>query len=234
MVQCPLSCLLDLWNCMLDRRQAEITVMQFRGHSLPVRQSIRVSWDFLACPILLANFRPCDFLSWLPLECVTSFRCITLEWHFWPGWRSKYHNITGWLERDLTLCYAFDQLIFDINRSWLQMGHVKSQSCAVPLRWTTNCWTDSPGPWEIEAKDDLWTIGFDFCVANASSMSMSLFDSSEKNLGYVFLIDVWTASSVQLYHWMLVCAGGMFVIRTNTSPSILNLRNCCDVIPEWS
>ena len=54
---------LDLWNRMFNRHQAEITVMQFRGHSLPVRQSMRVSWDFLACLILLANFRPRDFLS---------------------------------------------------------------------------------------------------------------------------------------------------------------------------
>ena len=70
---------LDLWNRMFNRHQAEITVMQFRGHSLPVRQSMRVSWDFLACPILSANFHPRDFLSWLPLECVTSFRFITLN-----------------------------------------------------------------------------------------------------------------------------------------------------------
>ena len=71
--------LLDLWNRMFNCHQAEITVMQFRGDSLPVRQSMRVSWDFLACPILLANFRPRDFLSKLPLEWVTSFRCITLN-----------------------------------------------------------------------------------------------------------------------------------------------------------
>ena len=31
---------LDLWNRMFDCHQAEITVMQFTGHSLPVRQSI--------------------------------------------------------------------------------------------------------------------------------------------------------------------------------------------------
>ena len=54
---------LDLWNRMFNRHQAEITVMQVRGHSLPVRQSMKVSWDFLACPILFANFRPRDFLS---------------------------------------------------------------------------------------------------------------------------------------------------------------------------
>ena len=34
---------LDLWNRMFNRHHAEITVMQFRGHSLPVRQSMRVS-----------------------------------------------------------------------------------------------------------------------------------------------------------------------------------------------
>ena len=31
---------------MFDRHQAEITVMQFRGHSLPVHQSMSVSWAF--------------------------------------------------------------------------------------------------------------------------------------------------------------------------------------------
>ena len=70
---------LDLWNRMFNRHQAEITVMLFRSHSLSVRQSMRVWWDFLTCPILLANFRPRDFFSELPLECVTSFRCITLN-----------------------------------------------------------------------------------------------------------------------------------------------------------
>ena len=62
-IQRPLDRPLDLWNRMFNRHQAEITVMQFRGHYLPVRQSMRVSWDFLACPILLANFRPRDSLS---------------------------------------------------------------------------------------------------------------------------------------------------------------------------
>ena len=62
-VQRPLDRPLDLWNRMFNRHQAEITVMQFRGHSLPVRQSMRVSWDFLARPISSANFRPRDFLS---------------------------------------------------------------------------------------------------------------------------------------------------------------------------
>ena len=38
--------LLDLWNSMFNRHQAEITVMQFRGHSLPVCQSMSVPWEF--------------------------------------------------------------------------------------------------------------------------------------------------------------------------------------------
>ena len=42
----PLSRLLDFWNRMLDRHQAEITVMQFIGHSLPVHQSMSVPWEF--------------------------------------------------------------------------------------------------------------------------------------------------------------------------------------------
>ena len=35
-----------LWNGMFDRHQAEITVMQFTGHSFPVHQSMTVPWDF--------------------------------------------------------------------------------------------------------------------------------------------------------------------------------------------
>ena len=31
---------LDFWNRMFNRHQAEITVMQFRGHSLPVHHSV--------------------------------------------------------------------------------------------------------------------------------------------------------------------------------------------------
>ena len=59
-----LSRQLDLWNRMFDRHQAEVTVMQFTGYSLPVHQSMSVSWEFfLPRPISSANFRPRDFLS---------------------------------------------------------------------------------------------------------------------------------------------------------------------------
>ena len=91
-VQRPLNNPLNLWNGMFDRHQAEITVMQFRGHSLPVHQSLSVSWDFLPCPISSTNFRLRDFFRLLAIGCVTSFRCITLEWHIWSGRRSKYNR----------------------------------------------------------------------------------------------------------------------------------------------
>ena len=88
---------LDLWNRMFNRHQVEITVMQFTGHSLPVHHSVVYHGIFfLARPISSANFRSSDFLSWLPLECVTFFRCITLNGIFGRVKRSK-HNIPRFL-----------------------------------------------------------------------------------------------------------------------------------------
>ena len=68
---------LDLWNGMIDRHRAEITVMQFTGHSLPVHHSMSVSWA-LPCPVSSAKSTHAISFDYWPLECVTSFRCITL------------------------------------------------------------------------------------------------------------------------------------------------------------
>ena len=38
---------LDLWNRMFNRHQAEITVMQFTGHSLPVHHSVVYHGNYL-------------------------------------------------------------------------------------------------------------------------------------------------------------------------------------------
>ena len=76
---------------------------------------------FLPRPISSANFRPRDFLSQLPLECVTSFRCITLEWHFSPGrkyntiamkWYSAFPKAPALLEpyHQIVLCHIQDTL----------------------------------------------------------------------------------------------------------------------------
>ena len=62
-VQHPLNHQLNLWNGMFDRHQAEITVMQFIGHSLPVYQSISVPWDFFTLTHFLSQARLRDFLS---------------------------------------------------------------------------------------------------------------------------------------------------------------------------
>ena len=49
-VQRPLDRPLDLWNRMFDRHQAEITVMQFTDHSLPVHHSVVAQWDLHLVP----------------------------------------------------------------------------------------------------------------------------------------------------------------------------------------
>ena len=46
---------LNLWDGMFDRHQAKITLMQFRGHPLPVDQSMSVSWDFYLVPFHQPN-----------------------------------------------------------------------------------------------------------------------------------------------------------------------------------
>ena len=54
-----------LWNGMFDRQRAEITVMQFTGHSLPGHQFVTVPWDFNPVPY-------CQPISPTPMEYATS------------------------------------------------------------------------------------------------------------------------------------------------------------------
>ena len=74
---------LNLWNGMFDRHQADITVMQFTCHSLPVHQSMTVPWDFNTVPYRQLS-------SPMPMDYATS---ASLERHVWPGRRSIYNNI---------------------------------------------------------------------------------------------------------------------------------------------
>ena len=71
-----------LWNGMFGRHQAEITVMQFRGHSLPVHQFVTVSWDFNPVPYCQPSSPAPMEYALLPL----------LEWHVWRGRRSIYNT----------------------------------------------------------------------------------------------------------------------------------------------
>ena len=83
---------LDLWNRMFNRHQAEITVMQFRGHSLPVHQSMSVLWEFFSSSHFISQFPPTRF------PFITAIRmCHLLPVHhlgmaFLPG--SKGQNTT--------------------------------------------------------------------------------------------------------------------------------------------
>ena len=83
---------LDLWNRMFNRHQAEITVMQFRGHSLPVHHSVVYHGNSFCSSHFISQFPPTRF----PL--ITAIRiCLFLPVHhlgmaFLAG--SKGQNIT--------------------------------------------------------------------------------------------------------------------------------------------
>ena len=85
---------LDLWNRMFDRHQVKITVMQFRGHSLPVRQSMRVSWDFFSLSHFVSQFPPTRFPLLTAIGMYHFLPVHHLEWHFGPGWRPKYNSMS--------------------------------------------------------------------------------------------------------------------------------------------
>ena len=80
-IQRPHDHPLDLWNRMFNRHQAEVTVMQFTGHSLPVHQFMSVPWEFFSSSHSISQFPPTRF----PL--ITAIRmCLLLpvhhlEWH---------------------------------------------------------------------------------------------------------------------------------------------------------
>ena len=93
-VQRPLDRPLNLWNRMFNRHQAEITVMQFRGHSLPVRQSMRVSWDFFSLSHFVSQFPPTRFPLLTAIGMCHFLPVPHFEWHFGPSWRSKYNKLT--------------------------------------------------------------------------------------------------------------------------------------------
>ena len=93
-VQRPLDRPLDLWNRMFNRHQAEITVIQFRGHSLPARQSMRISRDFFSLSHFVSQFPPTRFPLLTAIGMCHFLPVHHLEWHFGPGRWSKYYTFT--------------------------------------------------------------------------------------------------------------------------------------------
>ena len=85
MVQRPL----DLWNRMFDRHQAEITVMQFTGNSLPVHQFVSVPWEFFSSSHFISQYPPTRFLLLTAIGMCHFFPVHHLEWHFGPGQKVK-------------------------------------------------------------------------------------------------------------------------------------------------
>ena len=80
---------LDLWNRMFDRHQAEITVMQFTGHSLPVHQSMSVPWEFFSSSYFISQFPPTRFPLLTAIGMCHFLPMHHLEWHFGPGQKVK-------------------------------------------------------------------------------------------------------------------------------------------------
>ena len=132
-VQRPLSRLLDFWNRM-DRHQAEITVMQFTGHSLPVHQSMSVPWKFFTARgnrvggnwlmKCINQFPPTRF----PL--ITTIRmCHFLPVHhlgmaFLAGSKAKIQHLDSWSNLQVNSCLPWLELkttSFWVSDSWRQM-----------------------------------------------------------------------------------------------------------------
>ena len=80
---------LDLWNRIFNRHQAEITVMQFTGHSLPVHQSMSVPWEFFSSSHFITQFPPTRFPLITAIRMCHLLPVHHLEWHFWPGQKVK-------------------------------------------------------------------------------------------------------------------------------------------------
>ena len=113
---------LELWNRMFNRHQAEITVMQFRGHSLPVHQSISVPWEFFSSSHFISQFPPTRFLL------ITAIRMCHLlpVHHLWMAFLagSKGQNITT--------------VLLSTSAGWFKF------SCPRPSCWEDNLYWVSP------------------------------------------------------------------------------------------
>ena len=80
---------LDLWNRMFNRHQAEITVMQFRGHSFAVHHSVVYHGNFSCLSHFISQFPPTRFPLITAIIIYHFLPVHRLEWHFWPGQKVK-------------------------------------------------------------------------------------------------------------------------------------------------
>ena len=120
-VQRPLDRPLDLWNRMFNRHQVEITIMQFRGHSLPVRQSMSVSWDFFSSSHFISQFPPTRFPLITAIKMCHFLSVHHLEWHLG---RVEGQNITIPLIQRTRCLFKSGFSIFYLFRTHFQIGKI--------------------------------------------------------------------------------------------------------------
>ena len=107
---------------MFDHHRAEITVMQFTGHPLPVNQFETAPWDFKLVPYC----QPSSPTQSLPITGQRNMQCPpSLEWHVWPGRRSIYNNhlhyqqVLPYVKYMTTHCFfIYEKFISDRNISY--------------------------------------------------------------------------------------------------------------------
>ena len=73
---------LGLLNRMFNRHQAEITAMQFRGHSLPVHHSVVYHGNFFCSSHFISQFPPTRFPHITAIRMCHFLPVHHLEWHF--------------------------------------------------------------------------------------------------------------------------------------------------------
>ena len=91
-----------LWNGMFDRHRAEITVMQFTGHSLPVHHFVTAPWDFY----LVLYCQPNSPTQSLPITGHRNKQLPpSLEWHVWSSSsENNSHAVHRSLSSGSSLC----------------------------------------------------------------------------------------------------------------------------------
>ena len=149
---CLTSCLTELYNSSTTTQSLEWHVWSSSSgnNCYAVQRSLSSGASVYECIIgffslshFVSQVHLRDFSSEVPSECVTSFRCITLEWQVWPGRRSKY-NIRSFGECGVLLhCYYtqfFSKLVWLPLLGVLSMGQVEL-NCEIILFWIVGIWT---------------------------------------------------------------------------------------------
>ena len=88
---------------MFNRHQAEITVMQFRGHSLPVHQSMSVPWEFFSSSHFISQFPPTRFPQ---ITAIGMCHFLPVHHHEWHFARAEGQNITS-LSLSVIFCFFY-------------------------------------------------------------------------------------------------------------------------------